>query len=57
MFLDEFEKYNSQYEKGVKKISYRSTYPKILIETHDLKMEESYGNFFDDQLKKQTKFL
>lgn len=45
MFLEEFEKYNSQYEKGIKKISFRSSYPKILKEPFDLKLEKSYGNY------------
>jgi hypothetical protein len=45
MFLDEFEKYNLQYEKGVKKISYRSSYPKIVKEPFDLKLEKSHGNY------------
>lgn len=45
MFLDEFEKYNSQYEKGIKKISVRSSYPKIVKEPIDLKLEKSHGNY------------
>ena len=45
MFLDEFEKYNSQYEEGIKKISVRSSYPKIVIEPIDLKLEKSFGNY------------
>ena len=45
MFLNEFEKYNSQYEKGIKKISFRSSYPKIMKEPIDLKLEKSYGNY------------
>lgn len=45
MFLDEFEKYNSQYEKGIKKISVRSSYPKIVKEPIDLKLEKSFGNY------------
>jgi hypothetical protein len=45
MFLDEFEKYNSQYEKGIKKISFRSTRPKLLKEPIDLTMEQSHGNY------------
>ncbi|MBN1339640.1 MAG: hypothetical protein JXA03_09970 [Bacteroidales bacterium] len=44
MFLNEFEKYNSQYEKGIKKISVRSSYPKIVKEPIDLKLEKSHGN-------------
>ena len=44
MFLDEFEKYNSQYEKRIKKISFRSSYPKIVKEPIDLKLEKSFGN-------------
>ncbi len=45
MFLDEFEKYNSQYEKGIKKISIRSSYPKIINEPFELKLEKSHGNY------------
>lgn len=45
MFLNEFKKYNSQYEKGIKKISVRSSYPKIVKNPIDLKMEKSYGNY------------
>ncbi len=45
MFLDEFEKYNSQYEKGIKKISLRSAYPKVERKTLHLKMEPSFDNY------------
>ena len=45
MFLNEFEKYNSQYEKGIKKISVRSSYPKIVKEPIDLKLEKSFSNY------------
>jgi hypothetical protein len=45
MFPDEFEKYNSQFAKGIKKISVRSSYPKIVKEPIDLKLEKSYGNY------------
>ena len=45
MFLDEFEKYNSQYEKRIKKISFRSSYPKIVKEPIDLKLEKSFGTY------------
>ena len=45
MFLDDFEKYNSQYEKGIKKIAFRSTRPKILKEPIDITMEQSHGNY------------
>jgi len=45
MFLDEFEKYNSQYKKGIKKITFRSSYPKILKEPIDLTLEKSHGNY------------
>jgi hypothetical protein len=45
MFLDEFKKYNSQYEKGKKKISFRSSRPKIEREPIELKMKQSHGNY------------
>ena len=46
MFLDEFEKYNAQYEKGIKKISFRSSRPKIVKnENPPLKMQQSHGNY------------
>jgi hypothetical protein len=45
MFLYDFENYNSHYEKGIKKISVRSSYPKIVKETYDLKLEKSHGNY------------
>lgn len=45
MFLDAFEEYNSQYEKGIKKISFRSYRPKIVNEKLPLKMEQSFGNY------------
>lgn len=45
MLLDEFEKYNSQYEKGAMKISLRSAYPKLERKTLDLTLEKSFGNY------------
>lgn len=45
MLLEEFEKYNSQYEKGAKKISLRSTYPKVDRKTLNLTLEKSFGNY------------
>lgn len=45
MFLGELEKYTAQYEKGIKTISFNSSYPKILKEPIGLKMEKSYGNY------------
>lgn len=45
MFLERFEKYSSQYEKGIKKITVCSSYPKILKEPIDLKLEKSHGNY------------
>ena len=45
MFLDMFNKYNSQYEKGIRKISFRSSYPKLSKKPFDLTMEKSHGNF------------
>lgn len=45
MFLDEYEKYYDHYEPGIKKISIRSTYPKIDRRKIELRMEKSYGNY------------
>jgi len=45
MLLEEFIKYNSQYEKGAKKISLRSAYPKVERKTLDLTLEKSFGNY------------
>src|ERR1700741_3479853 len=46
MFLDEYEKYIAHYEKGAKKISMRSSYPKVSTrENPSIKMEKSHGNF------------
>ena len=45
MFLAQFKKYNSQYELGIKTISFRSSYPKILKEPIDLKLEKSFDNY------------
>ena len=45
MFLGEFEKYLSEYQKGMKKISFRSTRPKIIKENFHLKIEQSHGNY------------
>lgn len=45
MFLDQFEKYNSQYENGIKKISFRSSYPRIAKKPIDLTIEKSHGNY------------
>lgn len=45
MFLDEFEKYRAQYQKGIKKIAFRTTRPKVLKEPVDLKLEKSPGNY------------
>jgi len=45
MLLDQFKIYNSEYEKGIKKISVRSSYPKIIKEPIDLKLEKSHGNY------------
>ena len=45
MLLEEFKKYNSQYEKGTKKISLRSAYPKVERKTLDLTLEKSFGNY------------
>lgn len=45
MFLDEFLKYSSQYRKGIKSISLRSTRPKIEKNTYALELIESHGNY------------
>lgn len=45
MFLEEFKKYNSQYSKGIKKISYRSNCFKIVKEPIDFKLQKTNGNY------------
>lgn len=46
MFLNEFETYNAQYEVGAKKISLRTSRPKIVKdENPPVKMERSHGNY------------
>lgn len=45
MFLAEYEKYCAQYEPGVKKVSIRSTFPKVDRIKIELSMEKSHGNY------------
>ena len=45
MFLDEYEKYYDHYKPGIKKISVRSTYPKIDRKKIELQMAKSHGNY------------
>jgi hypothetical protein len=51
MFLDDFEKYSSQYEGGIKRISFRSMVPKIEKKSYTLELARAHGNyelFFND---------
>lgn len=45
MFLDEFDKYNSQCEKGIKKISFRTSRPTLSSQPIELKLIQSAGNY------------
>lgn len=45
MLLDEFNKYNSFYEKGAKKISIRTSYPFVERVDLTLTIKKSYGNY------------
>lgn len=45
MFLDDIENYTKQYKRGIKKITLRSSYPKIIKQDNNLKLEQSYGNY------------
>ena len=45
MFLDEYSKYFSQYEKGAKKICHRSSLQKIDTVKIELHFEKSHGNY------------
>lgn len=46
MLLDEYEEYTSQYQKGIKKISFRSTRPKILKNVNPpITIEKTFGNY------------
>lgn len=45
MILDEFINYSSQYEQGIKRISFRSTYLKVMKDPIELKMEKTQGNY------------
>ncbi len=45
MFLDEFLKYSSQYRKGIKSISFRSSVPKIEKNSYALQLREFHGNY------------
>ncbi len=45
MFLEDIEKYTSQYQKGMKKITFRSSYLKLLKEPIEIKIDKVYGNY------------
>jgi hypothetical protein len=45
MILNDFKHYKSQYVKGAKKISIRSTKPVIEYKTFALRIEPSFGNY------------
>ena len=45
MHLDEFQKYSGQYEKGISKITFRSSRPRIQKQSLDFTLEKSFGNY------------
>ena len=45
MFLEDYKPLCSHYQEGIKKISFRTTRPKIEVENLQLQIEHAYGNF------------
>ena len=45
MFLDEFKRYNAQYEQGIKKISFKESWVKIEGKTFDLQIRQGRHNY------------
>jgi len=45
MFLEDYKPLCSHYQEGIKKISFRTTRPKIKVENLQLQIEHAHGNF------------